>query len=189
MEHVQQAARLRDLSEVAHGNGSENTLRMSLTTYVLAAELEEVAQAASVRLGEMTGGRYSIHHTDEKASRGRKSGLGLEVFDAWTSQSRATSTLSGGESFMASLCLALGLADVVQSRAGGIDVDTLFVDEGFGSLDETTLEQVMDAVDGLRENGRVIGLVSHVADMKSRIPKHVRIRRSPTGSTVEQTSA
>lgn len=90
---------------------------------------------------------------------------------------------------MASLCLALGLADVVQARAGGIEVDTLFVDEGFGSLDEDTLEDVMDAIDGLRENGRVIGLVSHVADMKTRIPEHVRITRSPSGSSLESKSS
>lgn len=176
---------LKDLADVAAGIGSENQQRMSLTTFVLAAQLEEIAEAASVRLRAMTTGRYSIRHTDASAGRNRKSGLGLEVFDAWTSEARPTTSLSGGETFMASLCLALGLADVVQARAGGIEVDTLFVDEGFGSLDEDTLESVMDAIDGLRENGRVIGLVSHVADMKTRIPEHVRIKRSPSGSSLE----
>lgn len=176
---------LGDLADVAAGNGSENLLRMSLTTYVLAAQLEEIAQAASVRLREMTGGRYSLLHTDAAARHGRHSGLGLEVHDAWSSVTRSTSTLSGGESFMASLCLALGLADVVQARAGGITIDTLFVDEGFGTLDEATLEDVMDAIDGLRENGRVIGLISHVADMRARIPAQIRVARTPAGSRIQ----
>lgn len=183
------AAMLKDLSDVASGLGSENLQRMPLTTFILAAQLEEIAAAATVRLLAMTDGRYSLRHTDAAAGRGQKSGLGLEVFDAWTSEARPTGSLSGGETFMASLCLALGLADVVQARAGGIEIDTLFVDEGFGSLDEDTLDGVMDAIDGLRENGRVIGLVSHVADMKSRIPEHLKIKRAPQGSSVESTTA
>lgn len=189
---VQQASdtarMLKDLADVASGLGGENLQRMSLTTFVLAAQLEEIAEAATIRLKNMTNGRYSLRHSDASAGRNRKSGLGLEIFDSWTSETRSTSSLSGGETFMASLCLALGLADVVQARAGGIEVDTLFVDEGFGSLDEDTLEDVMDAIDGLRENGRVIGLVSHVADMKTRIPEHVRITRSPSGSSLESKS-
>lgn len=185
----EQATMLKDLSDVASGLGSENLQRMPLTTFILAAQLEEIAAAATVRLLAMTDGRYSLRHTDAAAGRGQKSGLGLEVFDAWTSEARPTGSLSGGETFMASLCLALGLADVVQARAGGIEIDTLFVDEGFGSLDEDTLDGVMDAIDGLRENGRVIGLVSHVADMKSRIPEHLKIKRAPQGSSVESTTA
>ncbi|MCP3426224.1 AAA family ATPase [Rothia sp. AR01] len=181
----ERAASLRDLADVAAGNGSENRLKMSLTTYVLAAQLEEIAAAASVRLHQMTSGRYTVRHTDAAARHGARSGLGLEVFDAWTSEARPASSLSGGETFMASLCLALGTADVVQGRAGGIEIDTLFVDEGFGTLDEATLEQVMDALEALREHGRVIGVISHVADMRSRVPQQVRISRSPSGSTIE----
>ena len=183
------AQMLKDLSDVAAGLGSENLQKMPLTTFILAAQLEEIADAATVRLLAMTDGRYSLRHTDASAGNNKKSGLGLEVFDAWTSEARPTTSLSGGETFMASLCLALGLADVVQARSGGIEIDTLFVDEGFGSLDEDTLEGVMDAIDGLRENGRVIGLVSHVADMKTRIPEHVKIKRAPQGSSVESTTA
>ncbi|WP_129658041.1 AAA family ATPase [Rothia uropygialis] len=188
-EVAEKSRRLKDLADVASGIGGENQQRMSLTTFVLAAALEEIADAATVRLREMTNGRFSIQHTDAAAGKNRKSGLGLEIFDAWTSEARPTTSLSGGETFMASLCLALGLADVVQARAGGIEVDTLFVDEGFGSLDEDTLDGVMDAIDGLRENGRVIGLVSHVADMKTRIPQHVRIKSSPSGSSLESKTA
>ncbi|WP_058753904.1 SbcC/MukB-like Walker B domain-containing protein [Rothia kristinae] len=182
---AERARRIGDLAEVAAGNGAENLQRMSLTTYVLAAQLEEIAEAASLRLQQMSSGRYTLRHSDAAAGHGRRSGLGLEVFDAWSSVARPTSSLSGGESFMASLCLALGLADVVQARAGGVQIDTLFVDEGFGSLDEDTLEDVMDAIDGLRENGRVIGLISHVADLRARIPQHLRVRRTPAGSLIE----
>ena len=162
---------------------------MSLTTYVLAAQLEQIAEAASLRLSEMTAGRYSLHHSDARASRGARSGLGLEVYDSWSSHARPTSSLSGGETFMAALCLALGLADVVQAQSGGIIIDTLFVDEGFGTLDESTLEDVMDALDGLRAHGRVVGLISHVTELRSRIPQRVRIHRAPEGSTLSMESA
>ena len=159
---------LTALADAAGGRG-DNTYRMSLNSYVLAARLEQVALAASERLVAMSDGRYLLQHTDAKAARGAKSGLGLEVVDQWTGHRRDTSTLSGGESFMASLSLALGLADVVQQESGGIQIETLFVDEGFGSLDEQSLEQVMDALEGLRDGGRVVGLVSHVGEMKQRI--------------------
>jgi exonuclease SbcC len=157
---------------------------MSLNSYVLAARLEQVAAAASERLIAMSDGRYTLQHTDAKAARGAKSGLGLEVVDEWTGQRRDTATLSGGESFMASLALALGLADVVQQEAGGVDIETLFVDEGFGSLDEQSLEQVMDALEGLRDGGRVVGLVSHVAEMKQRISSQLQVIKNRNGSTV-----
>ncbi|GGG57326.1 nuclease SbcCD subunit C [Kocuria dechangensis] len=182
------AATLRELAETANGTSSDNALRMTLNSFVLAAQLEEVAAAAAVRLERMTGGRYRIVHSDAKDG-GRKSGLGLQVEDAWTNARRGTESLSGGETFMASLALALGLADVVQAQAGGVEIDTLFVDEGFGSLDEETLEEVLDTIDGLRERGRVIGLVSHVQEMKARIPHQILVRRSPRGSTLAVTSA
>ncbi|WP_026540178.1 AAA family ATPase [Paenarthrobacter nicotinovorans] len=174
---------LAELADTVRGAG-DNNYRMSLNTYVLAARLEQVAIAASERLVAMSDGRYTLQHTDAKAARGAKSGLGLEVVDEWTGQRRDTSTLSGGESFMASLSLALGLADVVQQEAGGVDIETLFVDEGFGSLDEQALEQVMDALEGLRDGGRVVGLVSHVAEMKQRITSQVQVVKGRHGSTV-----
>nr|WP_306422901.1 SMC family ATPase [Paenarthrobacter aurescens] len=178
-----QARMLAELADTVRGSG-DNGYRMSLNTYVLAARLEQVAIAASERLVAMSDGRYTLQHTDAKAARGAKSGLGLEVVDEWTGQRRDTSTLSGGESFMASLSLALGLADVVQQEAGGVDIETLFVDEGFGSLDEQALEQVMDALEGLRDGGRVVGLVSHVAEMKQRITNQLQVVKGRHGSSV-----
>ncbi|WP_091603551.1 AAA family ATPase [Arthrobacter koreensis] len=173
---------LASLSDTARGNG-ENNYRMALSTYVLAARLEQVAAAATERLAAMTGGRYSLVHDDSKSGN-RKAGLGLHVIDDWTGVRRDTSTLSGGESFMASLALALGLADVVQQESGGTSMETLFVDEGFGSLDEEALEQVMDALEGLRDGGRMVGLVSHVSEMKQRISAQLQITRGRNGSTV-----
>ncbi|MCQ1949625.1 SMC family ATPase [Arthrobacter sp. zg-Y859] len=173
---------LQSVADTARGGG-ENQYKMTLSTYVLAARLEQVAAAATERLAAMTGGRYALVHNDSKSGN-RKAGLGLHVTDEWTGQHRDTSTLSGGESFMASLALALGLADVVQQEAGGVNIETLFVDEGFGSLDEQSLEQVMDALEGLRDGGRVVGLVSHVAEMKQRIPAQLQILKGRNGSSV-----
>ncbi|GAB3284142.1 SMC family ATPase [Sinomonas notoginsengisoli] len=175
---------LGELAKTIRGQG-ENDRRMSLHSYVLAARLEQVAAAATQRLLAMSDGRFSLDHTDALAARGAASGLGIEVVDGWTGQRRDPSTLSGGESFMASLALALGLADVVQQESGGIDIETLFVDEGFGSLDEQALEQVMDAMEGLRVGGRVVGLVSHVSELKQRIPAQIRVSKGRTGSHVE----
>ncbi|GAB4099693.1 SMC family ATPase [Sinomonas halotolerans] len=175
---------LTGLARTARGQG-DNGLRMSLHSYVLAARLEQVAVAATERLVAMSDGRFSLEHTDALAARGASSGLGLQIVDAWTGQRRDPSTLSGGESFMASLALALGLADVVQHEAGGIDIETLFVDEGFGSLDEQSLEQVMDAIEGLRAGGRVVGLVSHVGELKQRIGAQIRVTKGRAGSRVE----
>lgn len=179
----ERARLLTALADTAAGRG-DNTYRMSLNSYVLAARLEQVALAASERLVAMSDGRYLLQHSDAKAARGAKSGLGLEVVDQWTGHRRDTSTLSGGESFMASLSLALGLADVVQQESGGIQIETLFVDEGFGSLDEQSLEQVMDALEGLRDGGRVVGLVSHVGEMKQRIGTQLQVLKGRNGSTL-----
>lgn len=187
-EPRERARILSGLAETLRGAG-DNKYKMSLNTYVLAARLEQVALAASERLVAMSDGRYTLQHTDARAARGAKSGLGLEVVDEWTGHRRDTSTLSGGESFMASLSLALGLADVVQHEAGGVDIETLFVDEGFGSLDEQALEQVMDALEGLRNGGRVVGLVSHVAEMKQRIGSQLHVVKGRNGSTVRMAEA
>lgn len=173
---------LGPLAETVRGGG-DNDYRMTLSTYVLAARLEQVALAATERLAAMTDGRYALVHSDARSGN-KKSGLGLHVTDEWTGQSRDTATLSGGESFMASLALALGLADVVQQESGGLHIETLFVDEGFGSLDEQSLEQVMDALEGLRDSGRVVGLVSHVAEMKQRIPAQLEVVKERNGSTI-----
>jgi exonuclease SbcC len=173
------------LSRLVEGTGSDNALRMRLSAFVLAARLEQVADAATERLVRMSGGRYSLVHTDAVGAGRGRSGLGLRVCDAWTGVTRDPATLSGGESFVASLALALGLADVVTAEAGGATLDTLFIDEGFGTLDEDALEEVVDVLDGLREGGRVVGVVSHVAELRQRIPAQLRIRKAVTGSSVE----
>ncbi|MHA7238391.1 AAA family ATPase [Arthrobacter sp. TMS1-12-1] len=178
---LREEARLAaSVAETARGGG-ENLYKMSLATYVLASRLEQVAAAATERLLQMSDGRYQLVHSDATAGN-RRSGLGLNVIDGWTGNRRDTSTLSGGESFMASLALALGLADVVQQEAGGLDIETLFVDEGFGSLDDQALEQVMDALEGLRSGGRVVGLVSHVPELKQRVSAQLQVVKGRQGS-------
>jgi exonuclease SbcC len=172
------------LSDLASATTAENRFRMELETYVLAARLEQVAAAAAVRLQRMSAGRYTLVHTDARGGGRAKSGLGLMVIDAWTGTERDTSTLSGGETFFASLALALGLADVVTDEAGGARLDTLFIDEGFGSLDDQTLDEVLDVLDGLRERDRAVGIVSHVADLRHRIPAQLRVVKGRDGSTV-----
>ncbi|MGO9781415.1 MAG: AAA family ATPase [Streptosporangiaceae bacterium] len=180
-ERAEEARRLADL---AGGQGA-NTLKMTLSAFVLAARLEEVAEAASQRLLTMTAGRYSLAHTDARRGGGGRSGLGLLACDSWTGLERDTSTLSGGETFLASLALALGLADVVTAEAAGVPIEALFVDEGFGSLDEDTLEEVMNVLDGLREGGRMVGIVSHVSELRQRIPAQIHVRKGRGGSSVE----
>ena len=177
-------ALLRELADTFAGTSGNNTLRMRLTSFVLAARLEKVATLANERLAVMGDGRYRLQHSDDLAARGARSGLGLSVQDLWTGHSRDTSTLSGGEAFMASLALALGLADAVREEAGGFDLQTLFVDEGFGTLDEESLEQVMAVLDGLREGGRAVGVVSHVAELRSRIPSQICVDKTESGSSV-----
>ena len=161
-----------------------NTRRMTLETFVLAAELEEIVAAANLRLEQMSSGRYRLQHTDALAARGAASGLGLEVMDAFTGQCRPPHSLSGGETFLTSLALALGLAEVVTARAGGIRLDTLFIDEGFGSLDDDTLDLAMRTLDELRQGGRTVGVISHVASMKDQLPAQLRVVATPRGPSV-----
>ncbi|WP_104118033.1 AAA family ATPase [Arthrobacter sp. B1805] len=170
------------VADTARGGG-ENLYKMPLATYVLASRLEQVAAAATERLLQMSDGRYALVHSDATAGN-KRSGLGLNVIDGWTGNRRDTSTLSGGESFMASLALALGLADVVQQESGGLDIETLFVDEGFGSLDDQALEHVMDALEGLRSGGRVVGLVSHVPELKQRVGAQLQVIKGRQGSSL-----
>ncbi|MEA2295558.1 MAG: repair protein SbcC/Rad50, partial [Solirubrobacteraceae bacterium] len=178
-------ATAREVADLAAGVSASNRLRMRLSAYVLAARLEEVAAAATVRLAQMSGGRYALEHTDDGAKGRSRGGLDLRVVDAWTGRDRMPASLSGGETFLASLALALGLADVVTAEAGGARLETLFVDEGFGSLDdEGTLDEVLEVLDGLRDGGRAVGIVSHVAEMRQRIPMQLRIEKGRTGSRV-----
>jgi exonuclease SbcC len=136
----------------------------------------------------MSGGRYALVHTDERERGGGRSGLGLRIVDGWTGRQRETATLSGGETFYASLALALGMADVVTQEAGGLSLETLFIDEGFGSLDEDTLDEVLDVLDDLRSGGRVVGVVSHVPDLRTRLPQRLEIVKGRDGSHVRQSA-
>ena len=181
-----EAAEVRALAELAAGRG-DNRLSMPLSSFVLAARLEQVAEAASARLSRMSGGRYTLVHTDAGRDRRSRAGLGLQVEDGWTGRRRDTATLSGGETFITALSLALGLADVVSAEAGGQSIDALFVDEGFGSLDAGSLDSVMDVLDELRSGGRLVGVVSHVADLRQRIPTQIRVLKGVSGSRVETT--
>ncbi|MBD8506246.1 SMC family ATPase [Hoyosella sp. G463] len=175
------------LTEVITGTG-ENTRTMSLRSYVLAARLEEVAEAASQRLRIMTAGRYEFQHSDSSGRHGKRGGLGLDIRDDYTGTLRPVNSLSGGETFMASLSLALGLADVVAAESGGAILDTLFIDEGFGTLDADTLDAVMSVLDELRAGGRVVGIVSHVDEMRQRIPSRIHVRKHRDGSSIRSTA-
>jgi exonuclease SbcC len=174
------------LSRLAEGKSGDNRLRMSLSGYVLAGRLEQVAASASERLSRMSSGRYQLVHSADSGPGRARGGLHLRVLDAWTGVERDPASLSGGETFAASLSLALGLADVVTSEAGGTLLETLFVDEGFGSLDDDTLDEVMGVLDGLRDGGRTVGIVSHVADLQQRIPVQLRVEKGRAGSHVLQ---
>ncbi|MEV6257187.1 SMC family ATPase [Nocardia sp. NPDC051911] len=179
---------LDGLADLVAGRGANNR-RMSLHSYVLAARLEEVAQAGSLRLRRMSGGRYEFVHSDKAGPRGRRGGLGLDIRDDYTGAIRPAKTLSGGETFMASLSLALGLADTVAAESGGLVLDTLFIDEGFGGLDADTLDAVMGVLDELRAGGRVVGVVSHVDEMRQRIPSRLHVVRGRDGSHLQATIA
>lgn len=173
------------------GTSSDNADNVRLSAYVLAARLEQVVAAANDRLVTMSDGRYELRYTVDKAAgdgRARSAGgLGMRVVDAWTGVERDPATLSGGETFFSSLALALGLGDVASAEAGGADIDTLFVDEGFGTLDEDTLEEVLDVLDRLRDGGRAVGVVSHVADLRQRVSTRLRVVKTAAGSRVEHT--
>jgi exonuclease SbcC len=184
---IARATWMSALADTIAGYG-QNHRALSLRSYVLAARLRQVAEVASHRLRRMSEGRYEFVHSEGKDVGKRSGGLGLDILDAYTGAVRPTKTLSGGESFLASLALALGLADVVAAESGARMLDTIIIDEGFGSLDSETLELVMATLDDLRAGGRVVGIVSHVDELRQRIPSRLRVRKGVTGSTIEVTA-
>ena len=180
-EEITFLSRLNDLA-----NGGEQGLKnVTFERYVLGAILDEVVYAANLRLQKMSRSRYSLERSDYTGGGRGKQGLDLAVMDAFTGQSRPANTLSGGETFLASMALALGLADVIQSYAGGIHMDTMFIDEGFGTLDPDTLELAMETLVQLQSSGRLIGMISHVPELKTRIPAHLEVTRGDDGSTAK----
>lgn len=168
-----------DLADLAHGN---NSLRLSFERYVLASFLDEIILQANLRLDRMSDHRYQLVRSGQVAKRGAQSGLDLEVFDHHTGQQRSVKTLSGGEGFKAALSLALGLADVVQTHSGGVQLDTLFIDEGFGTLDEDSLQQAIDCLKDLQQSNRLLGIISHVPHLKNEIHAKLQITPSHNGS-------
>lgn len=173
------------LADVANGVASVNPTGITLGTYVLMRRFEDVVAAANDRLRGMLAGRFTLETSDEResGSRSRRTGLALAVHDHTTDTVRDPRSLSGGETFTVSLCLALGLADVVQAEAGGVSLGTLFVDEGFGTLDPETLDDVIGQLSRLTAGGRQVGIVSHVEELKQRIPERIAVRRTPTGGS------
>ena len=168
------------LAQCAQGN---NTRRLTFSGFVLQSILDDVLQAANMRLTHMSRGRYNLSRLDEVTDARRESGLSIEVMDSFTGISRPVKTLSGGEIFLASLSLALGLSDVVQAYAGGIRLDTILVDEGFGSLDPESLDMAIRTLTDLQKGGRLVGIISHVAELKERISTRLEITPGPRGSS------
>lgn len=172
-------ALLGKLRDVLDG---KNHFNMRLETFAQAYYFEQMLIGANVRLARMTHGRYSFRRKEMVSDARRQAGLDLDVMDQYTGRARDVSTLSGGESFKASLSLALGLADVVTSESGGVELSTIFIDEGFGTLDEESLDDTVETLISLQDSGRLVGVISHVAELKERIPAHLVVESGSGGS-------
>nr|WP_263327596.1 SMC family ATPase [Neobacillus sp. Marseille-Q6967] len=170
------------LYEISKG---QNTYRITFERYVLAAFLDDILREANVRLRKMTSGRFQLLRKTDRSKGNVQSGLELLVFDQYTGQERHVKTLSGGESFKAALSLALGLADVVQNYAGGVSLETMFIDEGFGTLDPESLDQAIEALMDIQSSGRLVGIISHVPELKERIDVRLEVIAGQTGSKTE----
>ena len=171
---------VKALSDTANGNLAQKH-KIELETYVQMAYFDRILRKANVRLMTMTGGQYELVRKKEQDTRQGKVGLDLNVTDHYNGSQRSVKTLSGGESFMASLSLALGLSDEIQARAGGIQLDAMFVDEGFGSLDEEALNQAVKVLNGLAGGNRMVGIISHVAELKERIDRKIVVKKDRIG--------
>ncbi|WP_025729209.1 AAA family ATPase [Heyndrickxia ginsengihumi] len=167
------------LADIAKG---QNTYRITFERFVLAAFLDDILQVANYRLYKMTSGRYKLRRKKERSKGNVQSGLELLIFDEYTGQERHVKTLSGGESFKAALSLALGLADVVQQYAGGVSLETMFIDEGFGTLDPESLDQAIESLIEIQSSGRLVGIISHVPELKERINARLEVISTQTGS-------
>lgn len=178
----EQYAIISDLAKTANGYNEE---KITFERYVLAAYFDEIIDAANLRLAKMTGERFILKRKEDRGKFGKQEGLELEVFDNYTGKSRHVKTLSGGESFKASLALALGLADIVQAYAGGISLDTMFIDEGFGTLDPESLDNAIGCLIELQNMGRLVGIISHVPELKERIDVRLEITPAKEGSSVK----
>ena len=178
MELERTYGKITDLYDILRG---QNRLKLSFERYIQIEYLERIIQSANERLREMSNGQFDLIRSDRQEVRGKQSGLGLDVYDAYTGQTRDVKTLSGGEKFNASLCLALGMADVIQGFQGGVSIETMFIDEGFGSLDEESLSKAIDTLIELQKSGRMIGVISHVPELKAALPAILEVKKSREG--------
>ena len=156
---------------------------MMFETWIQMAFFDRILRRANVHLMQMSGGKYDLKRRETPDDNRGQSGLELDVIDHTNGSVRSVKTLSGGESFIASLCLALGLSEEIQASAGGIRLDTMFVDEGFGSLDEETLQQAMRALNSLSETNRLIGIISHVAELRRAIDRQIVVEKERNGGS------
>ena len=170
--------RIADLYDMIRG---QNGLKISFERYLQIEYLEQIILSANERLKNLSNGQFHLIRSDRQEARGKQSGLGLDVYDSYTGQTRDVKTMSGGEKFNASLCLALGMADVIQSFQGNVSIDTMFIDEGFGSLDEESLNKSIETLIDLQKSGRMIGVISHVQELKAAIPAILEVEKSKEG--------
>ncbi|ANU26561.1 AAA family ATPase [Planococcus versutus] len=178
LEAEEKFNQIADLHNMIRG---QNELKISFERYLQIEYLEQIILSANERLKNLSNGQFYLIRSDRQESRGKQSGLGLDVYDAYTGQTRDVKTMSGGEKFNASLCLALGMADVIQSFQGNVSIDTMFIDEGFGSLDEESLNKSIETLIDLQKSGRMIGVISHVQELKAAIPAILQVEKSKEG--------
>jgi len=174
----QRQQQVADIYQMLKGDNSQ---KISFERYILIEFLEQILHAANVRLTDLSNGQFRLERSDRLESRGKQSGLGLDVFDAYTGQNRDVKSLSGGEKFNASLCLALGMTDVIQAYQGGVSIEMMFIDEGFGSLDEDSLNKAIAALVDLQRAGRMIGVISHVQELKTAFPAVLEVSKTKEG--------
>ncbi|ARF13324.1 AAA family ATPase [Sporosarcina ureae] len=170
--------KITNLYDIVRG---QNHLKISFERYIQIEYLERIIHAANIRLRDLSNGQYELVRSDRQETRGKQSGLGIDVHDAYTGQTRDVKTLSGGEKFNASLCLALGMADVIQSFQGAVRMETMFIDEGFGALDEEAIQKAIDTLIALQQSGRMIGIISHIEEMKEAIPATLQVTKLKEG--------
>ncbi|MBH5318547.1 SMC family ATPase [Paenibacillus sp. GSMTC-2017] len=174
-------AKLEQVMDIYGMLKGDNALKISFERYILIEYLEQILTMANIRLHELSNGQYQLQRSDRLESRGKQSGLGLDVYDSYTGQNRDVKSLSGGEKFNASLCLALGMTDVIQSHQGGVSIEMMLIDEGFGSLDEESLHKAISALVDLERAGRMIGVISHVGELKEAFPACLDVSKTKEG--------
>jgi exonuclease SbcC len=184
-ETAREEQKLETIKLIAETGKGINPQKMTFETYVQTAFFDQILHAANIHLDQMTSGQFRLERKVETAKGNAKSGLELLVFDAYTGQSRRVQNLSGGEGFKASLSLALGLAEVVQQLSGGVSLETMLIDEGFGTLDAESLDQAIELLMSLQATGRLVGVISHVQELKDRVDARIEVKKSRSGSTIQ----